>query len=560
MSLMNGLSALGAGVEKYAGSAGLEAQRSALEMQKITLADQLAGVRQDKQNVFTSGENVLQRTSDTERTNITAKASMYGADASAGATITSAKISAAAGAELRAAQAREVNAKAELSLADLGKVNTVTGLQQKLADQYANPNPDAAAIKSIGDQITAQGMNAATRSGILTSLDSLSKTEGVNVSLLTRQLSEETDKLGGLLLDPAQQAKQQRIVDDLQTNLVASRARQESFMNQARTVLPGGPAQPSSSPVSGLINSAAPQTSLAAAMPVPSDSSGGAPSAVGAAPIADDRVSLPGDMGNVTNLDALKKLRPELNIDALKGRSPAVIGMVTQLIEGRGTLPPIGSRNPDALLLRGLASQVDPTLDEASSKGRMATRVAFLSGQEARNLTALNTALGHAGEAAEKFAALNNNSFPVLNWAINGAETSWGDNRQKNAEQVVGALASEARKVFAGTGGGSLTELDDWKKNFPIDGSRSQQSGALQTFVHLLNSRLDALGDQYNRGMGVTRDPMTFLEPKARKTIETLTGNAPDPVVGYQLVNPSQSQAGTSAPIPEPPRGFRILK
>jgi hypothetical protein len=225
-----------------------------------------------------------------------------------------------------------------------------------------------------------------------------------------------------------------------------------------------------------------------------------------------------------------------------------------QIIDGRATLPPLGSRNPDAMMIRALAAEVDPTLDEASSKARMATRVDFTAGPEARAISALNLALGHAGLVNDNFTTLNNGSFPLKNWAGNAIITAWGDERPGNTQLAVNALASEARKVFAGAnGGGSLAELEDWQKSFPVNGSLSQQRGALSQFVNLLDSRLQGLGDQYNRGMGVSGSPLTFLEPHAQEVFQRLTGNAPIAPTGNQLGNnprPGATPPPAAAPAP----------
>lgn len=603
MGLLNGLSAMGASLAQYAGAAGLEAQKADLAKQSLQLADQLQGARESagrqeagaiaataagKQQEFEAGQNVLQRKMQVDiggmqagatlgAAGIAAGASKYSADSraavdkymsdvNAGTSRDVAKISADAGAGLRAAQARDADAKANLSSAELAKVNVVTGLQQNLADEYAKPTPDPVKIKSLGDQISAQGLTASTRAGVLTSLDSLAKTEGQNVSLLTHQLSEETDKLGGMMLDPDQKARQQHVVDDLKQQLDASRARQQSLMDQARSVMPGGSSAPSrmSSPAAGtvsdsassggLINATKPSSPATSSPATPGDATAApassaaptdtAPVKPGAAPPA----KLPGDVGGLTNLDAIKTARPELNTDVLKGRSPAVTGLVMQIIDGRATLPPLGSRNPDAMMLRALASQVDPTLDEASSKSRMATRVSFTAGQEARAISSLNMALGHAGEAAKDFDALDNGSIPAWNWLVNNKRSELnGEPEKGNAQMAINSLAAEARKVFSGSNSaGSLTELKEWQDSFPLNGSRDQQRGALNQFVNLLDSRLQSLGDQYNRGMGVTRDPMTFLEPHAQQVMQQLTGNAPSVPVGNQLGNPSRP--GTARP------------
>lgn len=558
MSLMNGLAALGAGVSQFAGAAGLEAQRSSLEMDKIKLADELAAGRQVKQNEYASAEAVLDRASRKEMSAATNVTSETTARISAGAMLGATQMQIDANRDLRIAQTAEITVKNDLSTTQLVQVKAVTALQQQLADAYASPTPDQDLIKKLGDQITAQGMDAKTRAGILTSLDSLARTEQANVALLTRHLTEETDKLGDITLDPVAAARQQRVIDALQTDLKTARARQSALIDQARSVMPGGPA-PASQPAAGLINSgdraaavAPPANTQIAAVTVPTAPAGMPTSAVGGdTPKPIEGVKLPGEMGNETSLDKLKALRPDLNFDLLKDRNPMVINRVIQLIEGRESMAPLGTRSKTGADISMLAASVDPTLDRTSSENRVKTRILFTSGIEARNISALNTALGHAGEVADRFKTLNNSTFPAFNWALNNVESGvFGDARKGNAELAVDALASEARKVFAGgSAGGGLTELENWQKNFPVNGSPRQQQEALSTFVNLLNSRLDALGDQYNRGMGVTRDPVLFLEPKARKVIETLTGVPVVDTVGRQLGKSFQTPSG---PAPRP--------
>jgi hypothetical protein len=41
----------------------------------------------------------------------------------------------------------------------------------------------------------------------------------------------------------------------------------------------------------------------------------------------------------------------------------------------------------------------------------------------------------------------------------------------------------------------------------------------------LLHSRIEAIGDQYNQGMGTTKDPLTLLNPKAQSVLNKISGN-----------------------------------
>lgn len=581
MSFLNGISAAGSVISNYAGAVGLQSQKADLQNQSMQLADQLTAAREsagrvqagdiaaaaaDKQQTF--------QASQTDKTESGANARNAATNATS---LASTQISNQGLPEYRAAQTADMAQRTAAGGIELDKVQQVTNLQKQLADEVAKPDADPDKVSSLGNQIGALGMTAASRQASQNALDSLAKTESINALGLSKQLGEETDKLGGMMLDPDARARQQKVVDDLQAQLSASRARAASLVDQARGAT-GSPKPPSTSllngtpnatstpspfaPVDGQVTSTSTGTTVstgaASASGSPFDIPLGegavtaprtsvATTGSGAARVTGDTVpatkpastvstALPGDVYGAKSLDDVKAARPELNVGALRGRSPLLVSRVLAIVDGRSTFPT--SKSPDANATIALANLVDPTLDEASVKGRMATRQAFSSGAEAKNITALNTALGHASRLSDAFKALNNNS-PVnfLNSIDNAVIGQFGDPRPNNAQIDINALASEARKVFAGNGGGNLTELKEWQDGFPMNGSQSQQQSALNEFVHLLQSRMDSLADQYNRGMGVTRDPTTFLEPKALDAYRKLTGLEPSTVPARQLGN-----------------------
>jgi hypothetical protein len=245
----------------------------------------------------------------------------------------------------------------------------------------------------------------------------------------------------------------------------------------------------------------------------------------------------------------------KLNLDALSAVPPAAQSVVKAMIDGR-IAPPSGMAmtKPYWQGMISLASQVDPDFDQTTWGSRSATRKDFTAGQSSKAINALNTALGHAGVVQDSFDKLGN--FGGVATALNGPK-NWidkqlGGSAPTNAQEAVGALASEARKVFAASGGGNLTELENWERNFPVNGSPDQQKGALKQFVNLLDSRLEALADTYNRGMGRTEEPVSLLEPHARQVYEQLTGRKPDSATGYP---DGKKPDGTAAPstFPTPP-------
>ncbi|MDE2096306.1 MAG: hypothetical protein KGL39_03605, partial [Patescibacteria group bacterium] len=92
--------------------------------------------------------------------------------------------------------------------------------------------------------------------------------------------------------------------------------------------------------------------------------------------------------------------------------------MIQGMIDGR-IMPPssFAIQKPYWQKLISDASRVDPNFDQTTWAGRVATRRDFASGQAAKNLTAINTALMHAGVLSQAFDKLNNGEFPSWNAA-----------------------------------------------------------------------------------------------------------------------------------------------
>jgi hypothetical protein len=196
------------------------------------------------------------------------------------------------------------------------------------------------------------------------------------------------------------------------------------------------------------------------------------------------------------------------------------------LIEGRRAFPTgTALRSPAVQQLIAVATQADPTLDATNSATRVATRKDFTSGTAAKNITAMNTALGHLGTLAQAAAGLENRSFPIWNTLANTAETATGDPRVKNFTLARDAVANELMRVFRGTGG-SLQEIEAWKNDINSSDSPEQLHAAITKATELLNSRLEAMNDQYTRGMGKSGDPIHLLSPHAQQVFNTITSSS----------------------------------
>lgn len=215
--------------------------------------------------------------------------------------------------------------------------------------------------------------------------------------------------------------------------------------------------------------------------------------------------------------------------DYLKTVDPALAKEARLYIDGRRAFPTAGAlRSPRVQQVIDIATQADPTLDAANAATRVATRKDFTSGTSAKNLTSLNTAIGHLASLKKAADALNNTWSPDFNAAINRVqEKHLGDKRVNDFQTAAQAFATEIAKVFKGTSGApSLSELEDWKARIDPNMSPDQFAGFIQTANELLSSRIEAVGDTYNRGMGKSSDPITLLSPHAQQVYDSLSGGA----------------------------------
>lgn len=226
---------------------------------------------------------------------------------------------------------------------------------------------------------------------------------------------------------------------------------------------------------------------------------------------------------------AEKPAKPEDNTTV----DPSV---VKGLIEGR-IMPPTqkAAATPYWQAQLQAATQQDPTFDGVNFQARAKTRADFTSGKSAQNITALNTVIGHLdhldrtinelgnygpgsrGLSLGPLNSLNNKAAQVL------ANASGTDARYKNFETAKTAVANELTRVFRGTGGAEA-DIQGWMKQLESTGSPEALHKVVQSMAELINSRIEALGEQYSQGMGTTKEPITLLTPDKQKAFQRLMG------------------------------------
>lgn len=252
--------------------------------------------------------------------------------------------------------------------------------------------------------------------------------------------------------------------------------------------------------------------------------------------------------------------------DYLATLPPADQRMVRALAEGRMQIP--GGRTlTNAQWQRWLqeAQQFDPTLDAANARTRYMTRREYTSGVTSRNVQALNTALGHLDSLAESAGALDNFSWIPLvnslaNRGLNAYREASGDPRVTRFNLDRQAVADEMEKVFRGTGG-SLEGVRGWQARISTAQSPEQLNAAISEAADLLNSRLHAVADSYDRAMGRSDAHMEWLAPHARETMarygfsewgsggEQPAAGPAGPTVGIEGTTATRNP-GTTSPAP----------
>lgn len=243
--------------------------------------------------------------------------------------------------------------------------------------------------------------------------------------------------------------------------------------------------------------------------------------------VGNDPVDVGGGGAQGANVPGNTQLHGE---DYLKSiPDPTFAAQVRAVIQGR--TPPITGfswSKPAGQRLVAAAAQYDPNFDLTLFKSREATQTDLAKGTMGKNVTSFNTAIGHADRLDRHIDALGNSTyFPAFINPARAAVLSQIDPQYQRAradfDTDKNALVEELTRAFKGTGG-SLTEVLKWEEKLNEAASPEALHAAVREAMALLGSRIEATGDQYNRGMRMTVAPTSLLNAPARAAFARLTG------------------------------------
>lgn len=232
--------------------------------------------------------------------------------------------------------------------------------------------------------------------------------------------------------------------------------------------------------------------------------------------------------------------------DFLQTLKPTVASTVKAYAEGKMPVPTTGRSNNEFQALHPLIQQYDPDFDAADYKTRVSTRKAFTSGKEAQSINALNTVAEHLAKLKENADAMKNGSLPAWNWAANSLGAAIGDDAKTNFDTVSGHVAQELTRVYRGSGGNQADiqrDLDSLNAN----ASPKQFEGIFSNLGELLKGKIDALQDQYKRGMGTAAKDTSFYTPQSAEAFKKFgldiggTPAAPEPTLATAATPAAQA-------------------
>jgi len=178
--------------------------------------------------------------------------------------------------------------------------------------------------------------------------------------------------------------------------------------------------------------------------------------------------------------------------------------------------------------LLAAAAQYEPTFSQSNYASRYATRKDFTSGKSAQNLSSFNTTLGHLDTLDKAVDKLGNSDYPWWNSISGKAAVAGGNTKyaaaQKDFQTARTAVSDELTRAFRGSGG-NVHDIKAWEAAIDQSDSPAALKAAVKQATELLRSRIESVGDAYNRGMGTQREAPELLSPKARKTLDRVLGH-----------------------------------
>lgn len=198
--------------------------------------------------------------------------------------------------------------------------------------------------------------------------------------------------------------------------------------------------------------------------------------------------------------------------DFLRTLPPARAALVKAIAEGAqpGPTGRSAASGPGALLM-GQVQQYDPTATAINLPVRQATRKAFTSGTQGQSIVQANTVGGHLAALDALVDSLHNGPIPLANSIAQAVEPAVGNQAKQKAltnfNTLKSTLAPELVKFYR-SNGGSEADIQSFLKL--LDPANPQLHTAIAQISGAVLSKIGALNDSYNAGMGKVTDGLNL--------------------------------------------------
>lgn len=206
---------------------------------------------------------------------------------------------------------------------------------------------------------------------------------------------------------------------------------------------------------------------------------------------------------------------------------------------------PTLSRSGQNKALMAKVLEINPAYDASTFPTRSKLQAAYASGKESQAITSNNTAIGHLGTLYDAAEKLDNSAFRKYNSFSNWLLEQKGSDQVKPFMVARDAVSEELAKALKG-GVATGEEVAKWERNINSADSPAQLKAAIRTITELMGSRLHALQDTYEAGMG--KPPATpFIRERSQKILEKMAA-APAAGSGYKqtATGPDGHKLGTN--------------
>jgi hypothetical protein len=201
--------------------------------------------------------------------------------------------------------------------------------------------------------------------------------------------------------------------------------------------------------------------------------------------------------------------------------------MVQALIEYRRV--PVGgfaTKDPFWKKVLSYAYQVDPAYDEKEFPVRSKLYQSMTSGQDKKEIEAINTVLGHAGVLGEAVEALKNGNVTILNNIANRLNVAVGQSPVTTFQTIVNRVGPELTRAYVGTGG-EQAEREVNKSDFDSSRSPDQLMDSISATIKLLHSKIRSKENNWLNTMKRDDFESRFISPEAKYVIGKWSPNKP---------------------------------